>query len=112
MGIMDFINRIKGQDLNYRSVEEVRDNLKKQDFLVVDVPEPSEISQWSLKKTKNIPLGQLEKRAKELPKNKEIVLMCSVGPRAQRAAKILKNRGFEQISVVKGGAKKYQRRIG
>lgn len=53
----------------------------------------------------NIPVNALVNRAKELEKNKseEIVVVCHSGARANTAAKILRQLGFEKVSVLMGG---------
>jgi sulfur-carrier protein adenylyltransferase/sulfurtransferase len=52
-----------------------------------------------------IPVGDLEKRIGELAaeKNSEIYIHCRSGARSQKAALILKNAGFSNVSNVSGG---------
>jgi rhodanese-related sulfurtransferase len=50
-----------------------------------------------------IPLGELEKRVKELPQDKEIVVVCRSGRRSSAGRDILKKAGFSQVSSVTGG---------
>src|SRR5690242_722514 len=71
--------------------EELKDALEKKDrIFLLDVREPSELSETgAIDGYVNIPLGQLEKRLKEVPKNKLIITYCMRGARAGRAAEIL-----------------------
>ncbi|MDR3737680.1 MAG: rhodanese-like domain-containing protein, partial [Terracidiphilus sp.] len=53
--------------------------------LFIDVREPSEIEvTGTLKGALTIPVGQLEQRLKEVPKDKPIVAFCRRGGRATR----------------------------
>jgi len=63
---------------------------------LLDVREPAELEQAGIiDGYVNIPLGQLEARLKEVPKNKLIITMCMRGGRAGRAAAILEAAGYE-----------------
>ncbi|HEY1744776.1 MAG TPA: molybdopterin-synthase adenylyltransferase MoeB [Granulicella sp.] len=60
-----------------------------------------------------IPVGQLASRIGELtiPKNAEIVVHCKSGARSQRAAIILKENGFTNVSNLAGGILAWADRI-
>ena len=79
--------------------EELRDLLEKNDtskIFLLDVREPNELEETgAIKGHVNIPISQLEKRLREVPKNKIIVTYCMLGIRAGRAAEILEKNGFE-----------------
>ena len=61
----------------------------------LDVREPKEIVEsGSLKGYVNIPIGELEKRLSEVPKDKVIVTACSHAVRAGRAAELLVKNGY------------------
>ena len=76
--------------------------------VVVDVREEAELMAFSLPNAVHIPLGQLRKRLTELDPAKPIVTMCAIGVRAYNAARILKQHGFDDVSVYPGGARFYQ----
>jgi rhodanese-related sulfurtransferase len=62
----------------------------------LDVREPKEIDeQGTLKGYVNIPIGELEKRLSEVPKDKVIVTACSRAVRAGRAADLLVKNGYK-----------------
>ena len=50
-----------------------------------------------------IPLGELEKRAGELAKEKPIVTVCRAGGRSAQATVILRNAGYEAVANMAGG---------
>ncbi len=87
------------------SVEELK---RKRDagenFFLLDVREPHEVPIANLG-APLIPVGELEKRIGELAshKNDEIVIHCRSGARSQKAALILKNAGFTNVTNLAGG---------
>jgi rhodanese-related sulfurtransferase len=84
------------------SVEQV---LSKKDSgaLIVDVREPSEWMQFHIAGATHIPLGQLEKRANELPQDKEIIVVCRSGGRSATGRDILRKAGFKKVTSMAGG---------
>ena len=73
-------------------------------FLLLDVREPHEIPIATLGGTL-IPVGALEQRIAEItaPKDSEIITHCRTGVRSQKAALILKQHGFTNVSNLAGG---------
>lgn len=70
--------------------------------VLLDVREPHEWKTGHAPKARHIPLGQLGSRAGELPRNREILVVCRSGARSARAAKLLSaQRG--DVANVKGG---------
>ncbi len=63
--------------------------------VLVDVRNPDELEEGSVKGALNIPLGVIEDRMEELPKDKKIVLFCNTGVRAEMAYRLLKKSGFD-----------------
>ena len=69
---------------------------QKDKVFLLDVREPNELEEaGAIDGYVNIPLGQLEKRLSEVPKNKLIITYCMRGNRAGRAAELLEKNGFE-----------------
>ena len=50
-----------------------------------------------------IPLNQLAERAKELPKDRPLIVYCAGGYRSSIAASLLQQQGFTQVSEIAGG---------
>ncbi|VBB05808.1 pyridine nucleotide disulphide reductase class-i signature [Lucifera butyrica] len=72
----------------------------------LDVRSPEEYKQTHLSggaNMKNIPLGQLRKRAGELNKDDEIIAFCKISLRGYEAALMLAGQGFENVRVMEGG---------
>ncbi|WP_440947269.1 rhodanese-like domain-containing protein [Methanosarcina sp. T3] len=76
-------------------------------ILILDVREESELSGklGHLENSVNIPVGSLESRISELKeaKDREIIVVCRSGKRAERAAEILIRNSFGNVKVLKGG---------
>lgn len=70
---------------------------------ILDVREPDEWVQGHIPNATLIPLGQLAERVEELPKDREIVVVCRSGNRSREGAVILLKAGFEQVSSMTGG---------
>lgn len=67
--------------------------------LVVDVRQPEEFRTGHIIGAKLIPLGELGRRMKELPKDKEIVCVCASGSRSRSATKMLLGAGYNAINM-------------
>jgi rhodanese-related sulfurtransferase len=79
--------------------------INRQDAAVVDVREPGEFKSGHIPNARNIPLGQIGERSKELEKlkGKPILLACATGNRSATAAGTLRKSGFEQVVALAGG---------
>jgi NADPH-dependent 2,4-dienoyl-CoA reductase/sulfur reductase-like enzyme/rhodanese-related sulfurtransferase len=72
------------------------------DRFMLDVREPIEMAVESVPGAVNIPLGELRARLAELPRDKEIHVICRSGQRAYSATRILLQHGFN-ARIVSGG---------
>ncbi len=75
-------------------------------FFLLDVREPWEYEVSNLGGV-NIPLGQLPERLTEIPKDKEVVVMCRSGARSERAAAFLLQNGFSTVCNMTGGIRQW-----
>ena len=84
--------------------------INRQDAAVVDVREPGEFKGGHIPNARNIPLGQLAERARDLDKlkGKPVVLACASGNRSMTAAGTLRKAGFEQVVSLSGGMAAWQ----
>ena len=64
---------------------------------VVDVRTKSEFRSGSHPKSINIPLDELEKRAKELDPSKPVLVCCASGMRSSAGVSLLKRKGFKEV---------------
>jgi len=79
--------------------------LRRDDFLLLDVREPSEAALAKIEGARLLPLGELENRWGELTawKERRIVVHCHHGGRSARACALLQEKGFSQVSNLRGG---------
>jgi rhodanese-related sulfurtransferase len=71
--------------------------------LFLDVRTPGEWESGIILNSVLISLDDLPARYGELPRDREIVVVCRSGVRSHEGATILQNAGFTQISSMKGG---------
>jgi rhodanese-related sulfurtransferase len=71
--------------------------------LLVDVRDPEEWQQGHAPNAKLIPLGSLGNRLHEVPRDREVLLICRSGNRSGTAQRQLLRFGYERISNVSGG---------
>ena len=72
------------------------------DHFLLDVRESVELAVESVQKAVNIPLGQLRDRLGELPRDREIHVICRSGQRAYYATRLLLQHGFK-AKTISGG---------
>ncbi len=78
-------------------------DLYQQGALFVDVRTQAEWDQGHLAGSILIPLDQLQDRLNELPRDKDIVVICHSGARSQQGAALLKQSGFTRVTFMTGG---------
>jgi rhodanese-related sulfurtransferase len=71
--------------------------------LLLDVRQAAEYGQTRLKGSQHIPLGSLRSRLHDLPRDRSIVVVCSLGLRGYEASRVLTAHGFEDVAVLDGG---------
>jgi glyoxylase-like metal-dependent hydrolase (beta-lactamase superfamily II) len=69
---------------------------------LLDVREPDEVADWAIDGVINIPLGGLAARLNEVPTDRDVVVICAKGMRAQAGAEILAAAG-RSSTVLDGG---------
>jgi NADPH-dependent 2,4-dienoyl-CoA reductase/sulfur reductase-like enzyme/rhodanese-related sulfurtransferase len=69
---------------------------------ILDVREQFELAVENVPESVNIPIGQLRARLEELPRDREIHVICRSGQRAYLATRILLQHGFKARSVSGG----------
>lgn len=73
-----------------------------QDAFLLDVREPLELAVESVPGAVNIPVGQLRSRLDELPKDREIHIICRSAQRAYYAQRMLAQHGFKTRNLSGG----------
>ena len=77
--------------------------------LIVDVRNQSEVAEVSfdVPNYMNIPLNELENRINEIPKDKEIVMVCRNGEKSLKTTYFLMNAGYENVYNMHDGIIKW-----
>jgi rhodanese-related sulfurtransferase len=70
---------------------------------LLDGREPWEYAQAHVAEARLIPLGELERRVKEVPRDQPILVICHSGQRSLAAATYLRQLGYQDVSNVDGG---------
>ena len=78
---------------------------------LLDVREPHEQSISRIEGAVLIPLGELDQRSAELPRDKRILVHCKSGGRSARAVSLLRDQGFENVWNISGGIIAWAREI-
>lgn len=72
--------------------------------IIVDVRDNQEYETKHLSGAISIPLTELGDRYSELEKDAQIQIVCNFGgQRSQKAAELLKQKGFENVEILEGG---------
>ncbi len=85
------------------SAEEFAAQYAKGEALVIDIRKKSEFDSEHVDGALNIPLNQINDHLAQFPKEKPFILHCGSGYRTMIAASILKQRGWENFTDVRGG---------
>ena len=80
----------------------------KDDVITLDVRENIERQEGYIEGSYHIPYGELMQRYQELDSHKTIVIYCAMGVRAYNCARILMQRGYQDVFVLSGGYLFYQ----
>jgi len=86
------------------SVRELKAKIdRKEPFTLIDVREQYEYEMARIEGSRLMPLGELETRMDELPRQGTLVLQCHSGGRSEHAVRILQEAGFENAVNLAGG---------
>jgi len=79
---------------------------------LIDVREPYEWEMGHIDGARLIPLGQIERRLNEIPRDRDVVLYCQMGGRSARALEVLRGAGFARAKHLRGGYAAWQKLSG
>ncbi len=95
-------------DINPRQLNEMLAAGK--DIVILDVRNPEELVSGPapIKNALNIPVAELPQRYVELPRDKDIAVVCRTGRRSAAAADFLVKTGFKNVYNLIGGMTDYR----
>ena len=86
------------------------DAAKKRDAgaFILDVRTPEEWNEYHVPGSTLIPIDELPKRVAEVPKDKEVVVVCRSGNRSATGRDVLLKAGYPQVTSLAGGLKSWR----
>lgn len=75
---------------------------------MLDVREVSEWDEFHIPGSILIPLGQLPQRVDEIPRNRDVVIVCRTGNRSRMGRDILLRSGFGRVTSMQGGVTQWK----
>ncbi len=79
-----------------------------QGAFILDVREPGEWNQFHIPGAALIPLGDLPNRLNEVPKDRDVVVVCRTGHRSAQGRDILLKAGYTRVTSMAGGMTQWQ----
>ena len=104
------VSRLMSQGGKSITTAELKQMLAEKDKskFYMDVRTPGEFKGNHIKTFKNIPLGDLQNRMNQIPKDKQLVVICQSGARSSAACRQLRSAGYEDIINVQGGMNQWR----
>ena len=81
-------------------------------LFLLDVREPAELASASVAGAVHIPMGDVPAHLAELPRDREVVVLCHAGSRSLRVANFLAAQGFQPVTNLSGGIAAWAVEIG
>ncbi len=75
----------------------------RRDLLLVDIRNPDELEQGYIQGSTLIPLWEIVKGRKSLPRDRAILLICAVGGRSLALGRLMSRYGWPEVYNLKGG---------
>jgi len=79
--------------------------------LLVDIREEWELAIARLEQAVHIPMGELPDRMAELPRDRDIVLLCRSGMRSAQVTRFLEREGYQRVWNLAGGILAWSERL-
>ncbi|RME63725.1 MAG: rhodanese-like domain-containing protein [Caldilineae bacterium] len=94
-----------GPDVDVKTVAAVRE---RPDVVVIDVREQWEYDEAHVPGVTLIPMGTIPDRLDDIPRDKEVIVMCRSGNRSGQVTEFLRQAGFTNVHNMKGGILAWQ----
>ncbi len=100
---MNFVSHLLGSTIPNLDATSAKEklNTNSKPFLL-DVRQPEEYREGHIAGATLIPLGELQQRMKELPRDRQIICVCRSGNRSSSATRFLVSAGYDAINL-RGG---------
>jgi rhodanese-related sulfurtransferase len=85
--------------------------LLREGTLVIDIREPYEIAIVRLPGCTLLPMREIPARAAEIPKDRQVLILCHHGGRSARVTQFLRSAGWDNITNIAGGIDAWAREV-
>ena len=82
-----------------------------EDVVLIDVREPYEWETGHVAQAQHIPLAQVPARLDDIPREREVVMICRSGGRSERARQYLAQMGYTRVKNLVGGMQRWSREV-
>ncbi len=82
-----------------------------EEIVLIDVREPYEWSAGHLENARHIPMQQIPHHVAELPRDRELVMICRSGSRSANVQQFLMSQGFTSVKNLAGGMQAWRRDV-
>ncbi len=96
------------QTISTLTLADVKQQLRAEHPVLLDVRTRGEWRNGHLPESVNVPVGDLDQRLDEVPRDRPVVVHCQTGARAAIAASLLKARGYADVRLFPGGYAEWQ----
>jgi len=105
----EFCNPVHNEDI---TPEQLSQRLAQGDEIVlIDVREPYEWNIGHIEGAQHIPMQQIPKRLDEIPREKDVVMICRSGARSGHVQQHLLQQGFTRVKNLTGGMQRWAREV-
>lgn len=104
------MGEVKEEPVKEMTVQQLKAKMDAGAVELIDVREDYEYEIANLG-GKLIPLNKVLSRSGEIPKDREVVVMCKMGGRSKKAIELLQKEGFQNLINLKGGISAWQKEI-
>ncbi len=104
-----FCNPLKSTDIT--ATELAAKIATGEEVVLIDVREPYEWSAGHLENARHIPMQQIPGHLAELPRDRELVMICRSGSRSANVQQFLMSQGFTKVKNLVGGMRAWSRDV-
>ncbi|HEX8251519.1 MAG TPA: molybdopterin-synthase adenylyltransferase MoeB [Thermoanaerobaculia bacterium] len=102
----EFCSPMQERDITPSEVNEQRSEL-----VLIDVREQNEWNAGHIDSATHIPLSQVPQRMADIPKDRDVVMICRSGGRSGRAQEFLLQNGYTRVKNMVGGMQRWARDV-
>jgi glyoxylase-like metal-dependent hydrolase (beta-lactamase superfamily II)/rhodanese-related sulfurtransferase len=105
---LGFAQDVGDADPQRWDVERAKDHIRRDDPVILDVRERHEYTAGHLPGAVHLPQADILTRIAEIPRDREVLVVCQSGGRSRQVAKFLAGQGIERVGDLVGGTTGWQ----